>query len=307
MGDALASLRRYSQGMPREKYTHGHHESVLKSHTWRTIENSAAYLESRLQPGLSLLDVGCGPGTITVEFADRLAPGRVVGLDASAEVIARASAEFGVDLASVKGSGKQGRIRERDVRAAVVPPAAVAVPATTRALPSNDIAVSALRRTIADRMMLSLANTAPVTLICRVDATHLVALAVARHLGIDSVLAVPIYHGGGTRGRRFRAFHTKSESARAVDIPFAEGLRIVRNMFDYRSQRMVMLGLAPSLLMHALVRRSFEYVAVDPAVVPVRPHPGPLLYERARRATSWSDFARVASAFCARELGAPFA
>lgn len=139
------------------------------------------------------------------------------------------------------------------------------------------------------------------------DATHLVALAVARHLGIDSVLAVPIYHGGGTRGRRFRAFHTKSESARAVDIPFAEGLRIVRNMFDYRSQRMVMLGLAPSLLMHALVRRSFEYVAVDPAVVPVRPHPGPLLYERARRATSWSDFARVASAFCARELGAPLA
>lgn len=94
MSDALASLRRYSQGMPREKYTHGHHESVLKSHTWRTIENSAAYLESRLHPGLSLLDVGCGPGTITVEFADRLAPGRVVGLDASAEVIARASAEF---------------------------------------------------------------------------------------------------------------------------------------------------------------------------------------------------------------------
>ncbi len=75
-----------------EKYTHGHHESVLKSHTWRTIENSAAYLEPYLQPGLSLLDVGCGPGTITAEFAERLAPGRVVGLDASAEVIAKAQA-----------------------------------------------------------------------------------------------------------------------------------------------------------------------------------------------------------------------
>lgn len=77
-----------------ERYTHGHHESVLKSHTWRTIANSAAYLDPRLAPGLSLLDVGCGPGTITVEFADRLAPGRVVGLDASAEVIAQASADF---------------------------------------------------------------------------------------------------------------------------------------------------------------------------------------------------------------------
>ena len=73
-----------------EKYTHGHHESVLRSHTWRTIANSAAYLATHLAPGLSLLDVGCGPGTITVEFADALAPGRVVGVDASAEVIAQA-------------------------------------------------------------------------------------------------------------------------------------------------------------------------------------------------------------------------
>jgi SAM-dependent methyltransferase len=76
---------------PAERYTHGHHESVLKSHTWRTVANSAAYLADRLESGLSLLDVGCGPGTITVEFADRLAPGRVVGLDAAAEVIAKAS------------------------------------------------------------------------------------------------------------------------------------------------------------------------------------------------------------------------
>lgn len=80
--------------MHQEKYTHGHHESVLKSHTWRTIANSADYLSPHLRQDQSLLDIGCGPGTITVEFADRLAPGRVVGLDASAEVIARASAEF---------------------------------------------------------------------------------------------------------------------------------------------------------------------------------------------------------------------
>lgn len=80
--------------VPGERYTHGHHESVLRSHTWRTIANSAAYLQPHLREGLSLLDVGCGPGTITVEFADRLAPGTVVGLDAAAEVIASADAEF---------------------------------------------------------------------------------------------------------------------------------------------------------------------------------------------------------------------
>lgn len=75
---------------PAERYTHGHHESVLRSHTWRTVENSAAYLVPSIRPGLSVLDVGCGPGTITVDLARRVAPGHVVGLDASAEVIGKA-------------------------------------------------------------------------------------------------------------------------------------------------------------------------------------------------------------------------
>ena len=34
-------------------YTHGHHESVLRSHRWRTAENSAAYLLPHLKPGMS--------------------------------------------------------------------------------------------------------------------------------------------------------------------------------------------------------------------------------------------------------------
>ncbi|MGP6170731.1 class I SAM-dependent methyltransferase [Microbacterium sp. A196] len=50
-------------------YTHGHHESVLRSHNNRTIANSAEYLRPHLAPGMSLLDVGAGPGTITMEFA----------------------------------------------------------------------------------------------------------------------------------------------------------------------------------------------------------------------------------------------
>jgi ubiquinone/menaquinone biosynthesis C-methylase UbiE len=71
-------------------YTHGHHESVLRSHRWRTVGNSAAYAAAYLTPGASVLDVGCGPGTITVDIARRVAPGRVVGIDASAEVIEQA-------------------------------------------------------------------------------------------------------------------------------------------------------------------------------------------------------------------------
>src|SRR6188472_2086916 len=66
-----------------DTYTHGHHESVLRSHEWRTAENSAAYLLPHLQPGMDLLDVGCGPGTITLDLARLVAPGHVVGVDAA--------------------------------------------------------------------------------------------------------------------------------------------------------------------------------------------------------------------------------
>jgi ubiquinone/menaquinone biosynthesis C-methylase UbiE len=76
----------------RDTYTHGHHESVLRSHTWRTAENSAGYLLPELTSGMDLLDLGCGPGTITLDLATRVAPGRVVGLDAAADVIAQAEA-----------------------------------------------------------------------------------------------------------------------------------------------------------------------------------------------------------------------
>ena len=64
-----------------EVYTHGHHESVLRSHVWRTAENSAAYLLPHLAPGLDLLDVGCGPGTITADLAAlrRAGPGGRAG------------------------------------------------------------------------------------------------------------------------------------------------------------------------------------------------------------------------------------
>ena len=62
-------------------YTHGHHESVLRSHRWRTAENSAAYLLPHLKSGLTLLDLGCGPGTITADLATRITPGRVTACE----------------------------------------------------------------------------------------------------------------------------------------------------------------------------------------------------------------------------------
>ena len=77
-----------------ERYIHGHHPSVLQGHRWRTAENAAAYLLPNLATRASVLDVGCGPGTITRDFATLVAPGRVVGMDRSQEIVAAAAAEF---------------------------------------------------------------------------------------------------------------------------------------------------------------------------------------------------------------------
>lgn len=75
----------------RGHYVHGHADAVLRSHRNRTAANSAAYLLPHLRPGLRLLDVGCGPGTISVDLASRVSPaGQVVAIDASADVVEQA-------------------------------------------------------------------------------------------------------------------------------------------------------------------------------------------------------------------------
>ncbi|MBU4335063.1 MAG: methyltransferase domain-containing protein [Actinobacteria bacterium] len=78
---------------PQDVYTHGHHEAVLRSHRWRTARNSAAYLLPELRPGFRLLDVGAGPGTISIDLGGYVA--QVVGIDASAQIVevARAAAQ----------------------------------------------------------------------------------------------------------------------------------------------------------------------------------------------------------------------
>ncbi|MFF8034500.1 methyltransferase domain-containing protein [Streptomyces sp. NPDC016626] len=84
-------------------YTHGHHEPVLRSHTWRTAANSAAYLLGVLEPHMRILDIGCGPGTITADLAAHVPDGHVTGLDREPAVLERARA-----VAGERGPGNVG-------------------------------------------------------------------------------------------------------------------------------------------------------------------------------------------------------
>ena len=79
--------------MSTDRYSHGHHESVLRSHRWRTAENSAAFLLPHLRRTMSVLDVGCGPGNITAGLARKVDHGSIIGVDIEQSVIDIANAE----------------------------------------------------------------------------------------------------------------------------------------------------------------------------------------------------------------------
>lgn len=60
---------------------------------WQTrrLASDAAFLLPYLRAGLDVLDVGCGPGSITLGLAAKVAPGRVLGIDLDRDRIATAS------------------------------------------------------------------------------------------------------------------------------------------------------------------------------------------------------------------------
>jgi ubiquinone/menaquinone biosynthesis C-methylase UbiE len=64
-----------------ERRAHGVTPGLNRDYAARTADRQAAFVLPYLRPGLNLLDVGCGPGSITVGLARAVAPGRVTGID----------------------------------------------------------------------------------------------------------------------------------------------------------------------------------------------------------------------------------
>ena len=62
-------------------YTAGYSEDYLRFLEHAASRDVIGYIAPHLRPGLRILDVGCGPGFISVRLADAVAPGELYGID----------------------------------------------------------------------------------------------------------------------------------------------------------------------------------------------------------------------------------
>lgn len=69
--------------MNSEKYTLGYGPGSLALMAGRTAQSHAGFFLSMLSSGMRVLDVGCGPGTVTLGIAEKVYPGQVVGAELS--------------------------------------------------------------------------------------------------------------------------------------------------------------------------------------------------------------------------------
>ena len=79
--------------MNAESYTPGHSQNATNFMSNRSIESHGQFFLPYLSAGVSVLDCGCGPGSISLGIASLIAPGRIVGVDAGTSQIEKATAD----------------------------------------------------------------------------------------------------------------------------------------------------------------------------------------------------------------------
>ena len=76
--------------MKSEVYTPGYTPNATNFMATRTLESHGRFFVPFLSANHDVLDLGCGPGTISVDIARLVAPGKVAGIDSSESQVVQA-------------------------------------------------------------------------------------------------------------------------------------------------------------------------------------------------------------------------
>ncbi|KAF2796437.1 S-adenosyl-L-methionine-dependent methyltransferase [Melanomma pulvis-pyrius CBS 109.77] len=109
----MANIAQHSQS---STYTQGYSDYTVATQQLRTAESEAAFLLPYIKKTDHILDVGCGPGTITTGLAKYASQGRIVGVDISTDVLQKAKTLAAEANAPTQGPGsvvfEQGNVLE---------------------------------------------------------------------------------------------------------------------------------------------------------------------------------------------------
>ncbi len=97
----MANMAQHKQ---QTNYTQGYSNSTVATHQLRTVETDAAFLIPHIKKTDKILDVGCGPGTITRGLAKCACEGTTIGIDISKDVLDKAKALAAEDSTPESGA-----------------------------------------------------------------------------------------------------------------------------------------------------------------------------------------------------------
>ena len=98
-------------------YKQGHSDHTISTQQIRTAESDAAFLIPHIQKTSHILDIGCGPGTITAGLAKYANEGKTIGIDISPGVLQKATDFASKAQVPTEGPGslifEEGNVLER--------------------------------------------------------------------------------------------------------------------------------------------------------------------------------------------------
>jgi SAM-dependent methyltransferase len=209
-----AEHERTSDGGNPEAYSLGYEAATLRLFQQRTLTGCASFLLPYLQPGMMILDCGCGPGSLSLELAERVAPGPVVGIDREPSQLATAR-----EAASARGLSNI-RFDEADVYSLPFPDGSFDVVFSHALISHLGEPIRALaeqRRVLRPEGLVAVSENDTGTMVCSPSGS-----AMERVLGL--VPRVLEHHGGNRlltrhlRGALLEAGFARAEGYAGVEV-----------------------------------------------------------------------------------------